>query len=508
MNNSLALLLEDAARRFPERTALTDDASSLTYAQLRAQARHMAAVLKRHAVSREAPLAVFLPKSCQSVVSFYAALYLGAPYAPLDYASPDARLARTLENLRPGCVVTDEAGLARLEGLGLSCELLRFDALEAGDADESCVNAALAHTIDEDVAYIMYTSGSTGTPKGVAVTHRGVLDYAAWLVETFSFTEETVFGLQSGFHFDNSVFDLYASVLCGGKVVIIPEILFMYPIKLMEYVAEKEISCIFWVPTVMISVANAQALNAAALPKLQTIVFAGEVMPNRQLNVWRRALPGRVFVNLYGPTEITVDCTIYQVDRDFADGDPLPIGYERPNMRVLLLKEDGTEAGFGEQGELCVLGSQLARGYWHAPEETARAFVPNPLNTAYPEPMYRTGDLAVRDVTGLIHFLGRRDSQIKLRGNRIEMGDIETAARALSGVTNACALFDAEAEKIVLFLETQEQPTLRRTNVALGKLLPKYMLPGELRTLPLFPLNQNRKVDRIALRAMLREGTP
>src|SRR5699024_11160714 len=153
--------------------------------------------------------------------------------------------------------------------------LLDYAQLALEPENSQQVDLAVDRCVDTDPAYIMYTSGSTGTPKGVVIPHRGVLDYAAWIADTFSITQETVIGLQSGFHFDNSVFDLYAGVLRGAKVLIIPEILFMYPVKLMEFVAEKKVSCIFWVPTVMCSVANCGVLDELALPELKTIVFAG-----------------------------------------------------------------------------------------------------------------------------------------------------------------------------------------------------------------------------------------
>ncbi len=499
--NNLALLLEQASARFGSRPALEDESETVTYAELRARSRSAAAALLERGVDRRKPVAVFLPKSARCVTAFYAALYCGVPYAPLDYASPAKRLAATLQNLQPGCIVTDRTGSEALTAA--ECPIVLLDELARGE-DGPAVDAALRAVTDEDPAYIMYTSGSTGTPKGVVIPHRGVIDYALWLVEQFGLREETVTGLQSGFHFDNSVFDLYAAAACGGKVVVIPEVLFRFPNKLMDFLAEKLITCIFWVPTVMISTANSGALDDVFLPALRTVVFAGEVMPNKQLNVWRGALPGRVFANLYGPTEVTVDCTCYVVDRDFADNEPLPIGYERPNMRVVLLREDGTEAAPGETGELCVLGSPLAAGYWNNPEETARRFVNNPLNPNFPERMYRTGDLAKRDADGLIWFLGRRDSQIKLRGNRIELGELENAARQIPGVVNAAALFDEVNEKIVLFAETDREWVLRKFNLELGRYVPRYMLPGRLVCMHALPLNANRKVDRALLKTMLR----
>ena len=507
MLNSAARFLAPTAARFPDRTAVEDEWGSLTWKELEGAVERVAAALLDLGAAAARPVLVYLPKSRESVVSFLAALYAGCPYAPVDYAIPPERLARTLENLRPAFVITDPEGLAHLSALDLcGAQAVLYTDLAAAEPDRDRVMAALDQVIDTDPCYIMYTSGSTGVPKGVAVPHRGVLEYAQAVVDTFGIDETSVLGLQSGFHFDNSVFDLYACLLTGARLVIIPEILFMYPPKLMDLVGEKGVTCVFWVPTVMISVANSGALEGRALLDLKTVVFAGEVMPNRQLNVWRRALPHCVYANLYGPTEITVDCTCYIVDRDFDDADPLPIGKPWRGARVLLLKEDDTPAAVGEEGEICVLGSGVALGYWNAPEQTAKAFVPNPLDPAYPETMYRTGDLGKWDADGNILFCGRRDHQFKLRGNRIELGDIETAAATLEGVDKVCALFDQANQEIVLAVESKAPLQLRKVNLALGRLIPKYMLPRRLEVMEALPLTPNRKIDRVALNRALIGG--
>ena len=511
MLNSAARFLAPTAARFPDRVAVEDEWGSLTWKELEGAVERTAAALLDLGAAAARPVLVYLPKSRESVVSFLAALYAGSPYAPVDYAIPPERLQRTLENLRPSVVITDPQGLEQLERLDLGqARAALYADLATAEPDHDRVMAALDQVIDTDPCYIMYTSGSTGVPKGVAVPHRGVLEYAQAVVDTFGIDETSVLGLQSGFHFDNSVFDLYACLLTGARLVIIPEILFMYPPKLMDLVGEKGVTCIFWVPTVMISVANSGALEGRALPDLKTVVFAGEVMPNRQLNVWRRALPDCVYANLYGPTEITVDCTCYIVDRDFDDAAPLPIGRPWRGARVLLLREDNTPAAPGQEGEICVLGSGVALGYWNAPEQTAKAFVPNPLNPAYPEIMYRTGDLGKWDADGNILFCGRRDHQFKLRGNRIELGDIETAAATLEGVDKVCALFDEANQEIILAVESSAPLQLRKVNLALGKLIPKYMLPRRLEVMEALPLTPNRKIDRVALnRALIGgRGTP
>ena len=507
MKQSLACVLEQAARRWPERVAIEDGESTVSFAVLRETARRAAAALLEFGADRMHPVAVFLPKGRQSVLCFHAAVYCGVPYSPLDYDSPALRIVQVLNNLQPSLVITDEKGLEKLSALQETIpQTVLAEELFAHAPDEARVDAAIERTVDTDPAAIMYTSGSTGVPKGVLVTHRGIMDYTAWVAETFGVNENTVIGEQSGFSFDNSILDLYTSVLTGARMILVPEALYSFhPRVLLEYLAEKEIELIFWVPTLMIRVANSGALETTPLPALKTVLFAGEVMPNKQLNVWRKALPHVTYANLYGPTEITVDCTAYIVDRPFADEDPLPIGYACANSRILILRPDGSEAEAFEQGELCVAGTGVALGYWRAPELTAKVFTPNPANGRWNETIYHTGDVAYRDREGLIFFCGRRDSQVQIGGNRVELGDIETAAREVEGVQNACCLYDAASERIVLFAETTEDYNLRRFKSALSKLLPHYMLPGKLVCMEKLPLNINKKIDRALLRKLLEQ---
>ncbi len=503
MKNCAVRMLDETAARFPNRAAVEDGDTILSYVEYRRISRAVGTGLLRAGAARR-PVIVYLPKSARALCVFMGAQYAGCPYAPVDPHIPMARLAKIIESLRPGCIVTEEPLAANLAALDLrGAAVARYDELSLTPTDEAALDRATNAVIDTDPIYIMYTSGSTGAPKGVTIPHRGILDYAEWVVSAFSFTEETVMAGQAPFYFDNSTFDIYGSMRCGGKLVLIPDALVLYPLRLPQFLAEKEITSIFWVPTVLINVANSGALEGVELPKLKTVAFCGEVMPNRQLNVWRRALPGRTFANLYGPTEITDVCCCYFVDREFADSDPLPIGRACANMRVLILREDGTEAAPGEQGELCVLGAGVALGYWNAPELTAKAFCPNPSNGSWGERMYRTGDLAYRDADGLLQFCGRRDSQIKLKGNRIELGEIEAAAVCVEGVENAAAVFDAPRERIVLFVETKGTLPLRRFNLELKKYVPNYMLPAKLAAMERLPHTANDKIDRQALKALL-----
>ena len=503
--NSAVCLLDIAAEGCGGKTAVRDEWRSVTYNELRNISRSIGTALLR-AGSRRRPVIVYLPKSISALSCFMGAMYAGCPYVPVDAKIPMARLQKIIENLAPGHIITSPELAANLSACSLGrAAVCLYDELCAVEPDDALIDPSLAAVADIDPIYIMYTSGSTGTPKGVTIPHRGIIDYSEWVVSTFGYGEETVMASQAPFYFDNSTFDIYGTLRCMGTLILIPDALLHFPLKLPEFLADNGITSIFWVPTVMINVANSGALSSCSLPKLRVVAFAGEVMPNLQLNVWRRALPDCVYANLYGPTEITDVCCCYIVDRPFADHETLPIGRACRNMRLLILNENSEQAAAGEQGELCILGSGLALGYWNSPEITEKVFVQNPLNGEYHERLYRSGDLAYVNEEGLIIFLGRKDGQVKVKGNRIELGEVEAAARCVPGVENACALFDGEAQAIVLFVEAEETLPFRRFNLELKKYITAYMLPGRMLVMPKLPYTANGKIDRVTLRGKMKD---
>lgn len=501
MMQSAVCLLEQAAEKFKGKTAFEDMDGIISFKDLRLKSRIVGSeLLKRVQTGRKFPVIVYLPKSIKSIISFMGSLYSASPYVPIDYSIPMARMEKTVENLKPTAIITDVDGKATLSSLNLDTEIFVFDELVNGKVDDVAVCNALNSVCDLDPAYIMYTSGSTGVPKGVTIPNRGVIDYIEWIVDTFPIDSDSIIGMQSAFHFDNSVFDMYTAFYTGAKTMIIPEILFMYPEKLMDYMTESQISVIFWVPTVMISVANGGVLETAQLKDLKLILFAGEVMPNTQLNIWRKCFPNCMYVNMYGPTEATDIATYYVVDREYENHETLPIGKVCANMRALILNDEDKQCKIGEQGELCISGTGIALGYWNAPEITSKAFVQNPLNTKYHDRIYRTGDLVYENDEGNIIFIGRKDSQIKLRGNRIELGDLESAAAAIENVESACALFDDNKQEIILFIETSTEIVARKFKMELKNYVPAYMVPSKIITMEKFPHTPSGKIDRVGLR--------
>ena len=506
--NSAVRLLDDAADRYKDKIAVSDENENLSFIQLQKIGHSIATALLSVSDGgyMPEPVMVFLPKSGRCIASFMGAMYSANPYVPIAYDMPPSRIQKIVDLLEGrGHIITDENGLDIIKSMSVpdTMHIHIYNDISKQDADCDSIYKTLDKVIDTDPIYIMFTSGSTGEPKGVTVPHRGAVDYALWVQRTFGIDEHTKLGNQAPFYFDNSIFDIYSMLLTGAQMNIIPETLFMFPSKLPEYIRDNNITTIFWVPTVMINVANSGALSEIEMPTLKTVAFCGEVMPNTQLNIWRKNHPQAVYANLYGPTEISDVCTYYIVDREFNDSDPLPIGRACENMRIIILNEQNEIAKPNEQGELCVIGTGVSLGYWNKPEISDKVFVQNPANPFYEERIYRTGDLAYITDDGLIMYDGRMDNQVKVKGNRIELGEIECAAMCVEGVKGACAVFDAPNEQIVLFVESTQELILRKFNNELKKYIPKYMLPSRLVVMEKFPHTANDKIDRVTLKKSL-----
>lgn len=500
--NSAVRLLDIAAEKFSSKTAVADEWGEMSFSELQRLGKSIAsAILPSGSLE---PVIVHLQKSAKCIACFMGAMYSGNPYVPVSYDMPQNRIQKIVDSLDGiGRIITDTEGAKIFEEMNAPQKIYVYDEIINTPPDERAISQSLASVTDTDPIYIMFTSGSTGAPKGVTVPHRGVIDYAMWVRDTFKTDENSNLGNQAPFYFDNSIFDIYSMLLTGAKMTIIPEKLFMFPSKLPEFVRDNHITTIFWVPTVMINVANSGALSEINMSELKNVVFCGEVMPNAQLNIWRKSQPHCTYANLYGPTEISDVCSYYIVDREFADSDPLPIGRACENMRIIILNEENKIADINEQGELCVIGTGVSLGYWNAPELTRKAFTVNPANPYYPERIYRTGDLAYINSEGLIMFVGRRDNQVKVKGNRIELGEIENAAMCVGSVRGAYAVYDEKSQKIVLFVESCEALTLRKVNQELKKYIPQYMLPGKLVVMDAFMHTANDKIDRVALKRSL-----
>jgi amino acid adenylation domain-containing protein len=483
--------------------AIIEGTSSITFQELMHKAQTLATHIALDLEGTKHPVVVLLPRSIEAVVADLAILYSGNFYSNVDLKSPPERLARLISNINPIALITTDSELSRIEGIDdFRGKVYTIDS--KSDSLDSFPNYELLNRIreqmiDTDPMCLVNTSGSTGTPKSVVINHRSVIDYVDWWTDRFDFSNNEIFGSMTPFHFDHFTADFFVGLKTAAKIHLIPDHLSAFPKSLVDFLKEHQVTFCFWVPTVMVNIANLNVLDASALKYLRRIFFAGEVFPTKQLNMWRRALPHVEFVNLYGPTEITVDCTYYVVDRDFKDDAPIPIGSPCRNSDVFILNDENRLAKPGEIGELCVRGSSLAMGYYNNPEQTSKAFVQNPLNSAYPELIYRTGDLVHTNERGEIMFDGRKDFQIKHQGYRIELAEIETAVQALDAIDNACVLYNKSKKSIILIFESNREVNSKILRTQLQERLPKYMFPTVFIEVEEMPRNSNGKIDRQVL---------
>lgn len=507
MQSNILDWIENTSKTLPNKIAIRDGKGSITYHDYKeksqAIAREVIKIKKEKALLRgKFPAVIYMEKGLEVLVSFVGIAYSGCFYSPIDVEMPKSRVNKILEVLKPQVVITTKELAKHFECFDYWGSYIIYEEVYAEETDKELVADAMQQIIDTDLLYVLFTSGSTGMPKGVSITHRAVIDYIDWVTDTFSITENDRFGNQAPFYFDNSILDIYSCVKTGATLYIIPQKLFFQPVPLLEYIKKNMITTIFWVPSALCVISKLKALrNVDLTTTLKRVLFCGEVMPNKQLNIWRKFLPDVTYANLYGPTEITDACTYYIVNRNFSDDEPLPIGIPMKNTEVFVLNDQDQLVNNNEIGELCVRGTSLSMGYYNNSEKTQEVFVQNPLNKAVPEIIYRTGDLVKYNDYGEIIYISRKDFQIKHLGHRIELGEIETAVSSLKEITLCCCLYNEAKQKIVLFIDADI--TMEQIKEQIKKLLPEYMIPGKVIYLENMPINANGKIDRVKLKELL-----
>ena len=422
-------------------------------------------------------------------------IYSGNFYVPIDITQPKKRIDLILETLEPSLIIGNKDQVKQIENLELSADSKYYEDLIEETIDQSSLEAVNKKVLNTDPLYTMFTSGSTGVPKGAVISHLSIVDLVEQFSKEFKFTEESIFGNQAPFDFDVSVKDIYSTIKHGSTLVIIPRVCFSFPKKLIGFLEEHKINTCIWSTSVLRLVENMKGLEGDKPSHIDKIMFSGEVMPNKVLNYWRGHLPEVTYINLYGPTEITCNCSYYIVDKDFDDNEPLPIGQAFDNTEIFILNEENEKAKIGEVGEICVRGSSLSLGYYNNREIRDKAFCQNPLNTSYHDLIYKTGDLGRYGEDGLLYFISRKDHQIKHMGHRIELGEIEVIANSLDMINMGCCIYDKAKERIVLFYEADEDKN-REIYKAMLKDLPKYMVPNKMIWFDKLPLNKNGKIDR------------
>lgn len=499
MANVLQYLIH-SAERVPDKCAVTDDLRSFTYAEFYHLTRAIGSGLLHLTRPRKA-VGVYLPKNAQAVAAFFGIQWAGCFYSVLNTELPGNRLRQIAQTLAPAVIVTCEALLPQAKGIFPDCPLVCLEILAGQAVDAEALASVQARAIDTDPLYVNFTSGSTGVPKGIAVGNRSVMDFIDCFVPLFGIDCTDVIANQAPFDFDVSVKDIYSALHAGAALAVVPRRLFSAPTQLIDFLCDTGTTTMIWAVSALCLITGFHALDYRTPETVKRIIYSGEVMPLKALKEFRKHLPDVLYVNVYGPTEITCNCTyhILEKDRDYADG--VPIGVPFPNEDVFLLDgENRLVEDPDTEGEICVRGTALALGYYRNPEQNQAHFVQNPLNPNYPERIYRTGDLGKYNDRGELVFSGRKDFQIKYMGHRIELEEIERAMNAIDGVERACCLFDEKRSRLKgFYVGSIDKDAL---HAAMKKDMPAFMVPGILRQVEAMPLTKNGKIDRKKLAEM------
>ena len=495
--------LDNVAMHFPNKIAAKDEKTQCTYEELRYKARQIGTYVAKNVPLRR-PVVVFMEKSVATLQIFMGIVSAGDFYVLVDPNFPLQRIAQILGVLEPELVITKSEYKDKLTEAAYSGMVIEYTQIDC-EADDALLSAIRKQSLDTDPLYGIFTSGSTGVPKGVVICHRSVIDFIECFTETFGITEKDVIGNQAPFDFDVSVKDIYSCLKTGATLVIIPKAYFMFPNNVVDMLEDNQVTTLIWAVSALCLLNRLHGLKYKVPSAINKIMFSGEMMPIKQLNQWRSHYPEAMFVNLYGPTEITCNCTYYIVDREYTEEEKLPMGEAFSNERVFLLDEDNKEViEPNKSGEVCVAGTALALGYYNNPEMTAKAFVQNPLNPYYPELIYRTGDLAYYAEDGQMYFAGRKDFQIKHMGHRIELEEIDTVLNSLCGVERACTFFDEKKNKVVAFYVGDENK--RAIIDEMKTKVPEFMVPNIFMQVEEMPLTKNGKIDRNHLKDLYQNG--
>ncbi len=484
--------LDNSTGKSPDKLAVSDEKTEFTFSELRKHVMAAASYIVSCTNARNKPIAVEVDKCTQSVVMFLAVLYSGNFYVPIDNKMPEDRVNVILKDIDP-VLCLDIKGKSFFEKFNV--KKASYEEIITHEINEEALAIIKENTIDIDPCYMIYTSGSTGTPKGVVISHRMVMDFTDFLSDTFGINENDILANQAPFYFDCSVKCIYEMVMSGCTMYIMQQKYFMFPIKAIEFFNEKKITTLLWATSGLNLLSSSGVFEKLKPETVTRVVFSGEMLYAKDYLLWKEACPDNaMFINLYGPTEVTVDCAYYIINREFNKDEVIPIGKACRNMNVYLLNENNELVQGDEVGEVCARGTGLSYGYYNNEEKTNEVFVQNPFVSSYRDIIYRTGDLAKYNEYGEIVYISRKDNQVKHMGNRIELGEIEVFAAAMDEVREAVVFYDDKNKKIILACETgSDQSHILNY---LKEKLPKYMLPNEMFIFETFPRNRNGKIDR------------
>lgn len=496
---------EKTVENYKEKTAVEVEENSLTYEELMNVSKRIGSSIIDKKINRS-PIVVFMNKGIEALSSFLGIVYSGNYYCLLNPELPEYRLNNILSVLDTKLIITDDEFYDTANNLfkELDIEIVNIKTISNHEILIDKIMEVRNESIDYDPLYINFTSGSTGIPKGVVISHRSVIDFILEFTKTFGINETDFIGNQAPFDFDVSVKDIYSCLFTGAKLVIIPRNYFSQPMKLLDYLCDKKITNMTWAVSALCLITTFHGLDYKVPTSVKRIIYSGENMPLKHLRIWMDKLPEATFINVYGPTEITCNCTYHIIDRNREYTDSIPIGKHFKNERVILLDDDNNEITEpGIVGNICVTGTSLGLGYYNNMDKTNEVFVQNPLTKNYLELLYKTGDCGEYNELGELVFRSRKDFQIKYQGHRIELEEIEQAMMKNEKVMRATVLFDEEKSKLYGFYVGDI--TKEELVESLKVIIPEYMIPKKILKLDSMPLTKNGKIDRKQLMEVVKQ---
>ncbi len=473
--------------KFPQKIAVADQNSSYTYEELFAKIKSINSLLAKY--QRKNPIAIFAGRNIDTVAQILAVIGSGNYYIPLDSSLPKEKLNAILADAKPVAILGQKEDEKVIENLNFQGDF--YTNLDSSDKD--CEFSPLS---GDEPLYMVYTSGSTGNPKGVLKSNNAVISFLEAFSTLFPFEEETIIGNQTPLFFDASAKDLYLSIYNGATLEIIPTEKFILPVGLVNYLNERKINWICWVPSALCLISQLNAFMEVKPEYLKRIFFVGEAFPVKQLKKWLENVPNAKYVNLYGSSEIAGVCCYYEINNNLENIDVLPMGKAMPNCEITLRDEKNQIINeSGVVGEIFISSPALALGYYHNEEQTNAVFFKEDNKR-----VFQSGDLARYDEEGNLCFVSRKDFQIKYMGRRIELGEIEAACDKLPEINRCCCLYDEKRKIITLFCELNSELTVSEIRNLLKDKLATYMIPGKINIYEKLPLNANGKIDRQLLK--------
>lgn len=475
------------------------NALEMSFGQLEEYSNRLARYLKGQGISRGDRVALMFMKtfSVDAIASILAILKCDAVYVPISHTLPEERIIKIL-NDSGAKLMTCDTKFPDFQFIELNYPRRNLVKNESSEPFEKYENDS------GDIAYIMYTSGSTGIPKGVQITHANIINATDWAVEEFDITSKDKISQHPPLNFDLSTFDLYCAFKAGATLYPVVDNLSLFPGDLLRMIEESEITIWNSVPSVMVYLWNSGLVKPNRIPTVNKIFFNGEGFPAKYLDGWKRTFPDKEFINMYGPTETTVQCTFYRIPKGPLEDltKLVPIGKACRDVEVFAVKDDGLVALPGEEGELYVAGRGVSPGYWNDLEKTEKSFIHDPRSGKTGR-VYKTGDLVKLREDGNYEFIGRKDNQVKVHGNRIELGDIDQALLSLSYVKEAATIAVPDestgGNKLAAFVDLKDEKAESYIKKDLDKLIPNYMVPNEILFAKL-PRTGTGKVDRLQLK--------